>query len=166
MPLAAPVKLLTNMMYSCWPFWGPTFAWGRAGDAKSHDAQPPVSVEVRFQKPWDPSGAFLLPACRVHYETVSFSRDLPRVLFAATAPQPLCRRYFLHFFEPPQCCFVAACGGCKMTRSACAAGIVALWRFKKGGRGWRRMLPSSGSDHALPAAPVASQKSIAPAEGS
>ena len=133
MPLAAPVKLLTNMMYSCWPFWGPTFAWGRAGDAKSHDAQPPVSVEVRFQKPWDPSGAFLLPACRVHYETVSFSRDLPRVLFhSATTPVP---QLLSALFRAATMLF---CGGlwrlqndkkC-LCRRHC--GVVA---FQKGGKG-------------------------------
>jgi hypothetical protein len=80
-------------------------------------------------------GHFQTPSSAT-YESVSFSRDLPKVLFAATATQPLCRRHFLHFFEPPQWCFVAACHGCKnveecLCRRHC--GVVAFQHSGKGG---------------------------------
>jgi hypothetical protein len=128
MALAAPVKLLTSMIYLFWPIWRPTqiFAWGRAGDA-SPTMPTPISVEVRFQKPWDPSGAFLLPACRAHYETVSFSKTFPGTFCrhsATTAvPQGLPALF--------RAATMAACGGCKndkkcLCRRRC--GVVAFQR--------------------------------------
>jgi hypothetical protein len=116
--------------------------WGR----KVPRCPPPFLLRSASKSPGTPLGHFSCPpAVRTMKQ---FPSPRPsQVLFAATAPQPLCRRDFLHFFEPPQWRLVAAA---KMTRSACAAGVVALWRFN--GKGSEKDFASSrsissGSDH-------------------